>query len=475
MTSEDVLSGASKYLEYKRERPSDAKKYLKTVVAFANGRGGQIVFGIEDNTREVIGIPEDVVFQEIDAITNAISDSIEPRIVPDVYVKTAQDRTIIVVEISPGMQRPYFIRKEGIMEGTYVRVSSTTRKVESYTLRELILDGTGKSYDSLTIDSQSVSEEEIQKLCADMTSYAKSKCKNETERNNLLPLTKNQLCSWEILVKKDGKLVPTYAFNLLAGLPIPSVLSSIQCAVFKGKTRSVFVDRKTYDGPIYRQIDDAYDFVLRMIRMGAKIEGITREDIYEFPPATVREMIANAVCHRSYLRPSHIQVALYDDRLEVTSPGMLSGDMDIERMKEGFSLIRNMGIAKAFVYMKVIEAWGTGIPRMMTECREHGLREPEMSEIQGDFRINLYRNNPIGVSKEPDTGVKEPDTFHVHEQMILAYFEGREEASSEDIALSLGLKPRRTRFFLQRMTMEGVLERTGNARSTRYKVKGFSK
>jgi predicted ArsR family transcriptional regulator len=84
-------------------------------------------------------------------------------------------------------------------------------------------------------------------------------------------------------------------------------------------------------------------------------------------------------------------------------------------------------------------------------------------------------NEPDTGVKEPDTGVREPDTFHVHEQMILAYFEGREEASSEDIALSLGLKPRRTRFFLQRMTMEGVLERTGNARSTRYKVKGFSK
>ena len=78
----------------------------------------------------------------------------------------------------------------------------------------------------------------------------------------------------------------------------------------------------------------------------------------------IRELIANAVAHRSYLEPGNIQVALYDDRLEITSPGMLLNNVTIEKMIEGYSRPRNPAIARAFAYMKIIEKWGTGIPRL---------------------------------------------------------------------------------------------------------------
>lgn len=86
MTVEKILAGESKNIEFKVQRPDKSIKYMKSVVAFANGKGGQIVFGIDDKTRDVVGIPEDKVFEEIDAITNAISDSCEPAIIPDVYL-----------------------------------------------------------------------------------------------------------------------------------------------------------------------------------------------------------------------------------------------------------------------------------------------------------------------------------------------------------------------------------------------------
>ena len=81
---------------------------------------------------------------------------------------------------------------------------------------------------------------------------------------------------------------------------------------------------KEFAGAIYEQIEDAYNFVLQHIDLGSRIEGIGRQDYYELPVKTIREMISNAVCHRSYLTPGKIQVALFDDRLEVTSPGMLA-------------------------------------------------------------------------------------------------------------------------------------------------------
>ena len=83
---------------------------------------------------------EDNIFKTMDAITNAISDSCEPRIRPDVTLQTVNDRTVIVVEILPGAMRPYYIKSEGMIEGTYMRVSGTTRPVEEYMLKELILE-----------------------------------------------------------------------------------------------------------------------------------------------------------------------------------------------------------------------------------------------------------------------------------------------------------------------------------------------
>ena len=103
-----------------------------------------------------------------------------------------------------------------------------------------------------------------------------------------------------------------------------------------------------------------------------------RQDVYELPTDSIRELIANAVAHRSYLEPGNIQVALYDDRLEITSPGMLLNNVTIEKMIEGYSRPRNPAIARAFAYMKIIEKWGTGIPRLFAACEEYGLPKPEL-------------------------------------------------------------------------------------------------
>lgn len=102
-------------------------------------------------------------------------------------------------------------------------------------------------------------------------------------------------------------------------------------------------------------------------------------------------MISNAVCHRSYLTPGKVQVALFDDRLEVTSPGMLDSDLTLEKIRQGRSKIRNKGIAELFSYMNMIEAWGSGIPRIYEDSEKYGLPEPELLDMGNDFRVNLFR------------------------------------------------------------------------------------
>jgi predicted HTH transcriptional regulator len=141
MPRDILFSGESKNIEYKVTVPEKSEKYMKTVVAFANGIGGRIVFGIDDKTLEIVGMDTDNIFKTMDDITNAVSDACEPSIRPDVSLQTVDDKTVIVLEIMPGAQRPYYIKSQGMLEGTYVRVSGTTRHVEEYMLKELILEG----------------------------------------------------------------------------------------------------------------------------------------------------------------------------------------------------------------------------------------------------------------------------------------------------------------------------------------------
>lgn len=125
-----------------------------------------------------------------------------------------------------------------------------------------------------------------------------------------------------------------------------------------------------------------------------KIKGIFRQDVFELPPDGIRELIINAVMNYSYLQSSRIQINIFDDRLEVTTPGGLMPTVTIEKMKAGYSQIRNKALASAFQYMKLIESWGTGIPRLLEQMAEYGLRQPEFIDWGDCLRVNLFRHTP---------------------------------------------------------------------------------
>ena len=494
MTIEEILAGETKNIEFKVSRPKNSNTYMKSVVAFANGKGGRIVFGVDDGTRKIVGISEDVVFSEMDAITNAISDSCEPVIVPDVYLQTIDGKTIIVVEISGGKQKPYYIKAEGITNGVYMRVSGTSRKADRDTTREMYYESEGRSFDTVICREAVISEEEIQKLCLDMKQVALSNCKNDVQRKAVKDVTPNVLLNWGLLDEgEDGKIYPTNAYIFLTGQD--SFLSMIQCGVFKGITRTVFVDKREYGGALWDQIEEAFQFVLRNIRLGAMFEGLYRKDIYEFPPDSIRELIINAVMNCSFLQPSHIQVALYDDRLEITTPGGLMPGVTIERMKEGYSQIRNKALAHAFSYMNLIEGWGTGIPRLMHEMKEYGLPEPEFIDMEIAFRINLYRGhlgalNHIGEAKEADvtnsatdatnsaTDATKPETnlatnatdLNEDEYAILTAIRKKPDLTQKQMHDETKIPLGTIKRMLPRLQAKGKLERVGNRRQGHWKV-----
>ena len=242
--------------------------------------------------------------------------------------------------------------------------------------------------------------------------------------------------------------------------------------------------------------------MLRNIRLGAKIEGVYRKDIYELPPDSIRELIINAVINCSFLQTSHVQVAIYDDRLEITSPGGLMPGVTVGRMKEGYSQIRNRALAHAFSYMNLIEGWGTGIPRLMQEMKEYGLSEPEFLDMEITLRINLYRSVNVehggagerlnGSKKVPDSMEKMPDSagdvpdsagdvldpskesannikeMSYQQKIIYHAIAEKEEITSAEVSQLLGVKQRRARVILKDMVDSGIIRRIGAAGSTKY-------
>lgn len=134
---------------------------------------------------------------------------------------------------------------------------------------------------------------------------------------------------------------------------------------------------------------------MRNIRLEATIDGLVRREKYELPPEAIREMIINAHCHRNLLDESCIQVAVYDDRLEVTSPGGLYNGLTYEEIMNGHSKIRNKGIANIFSQMGLVEAWGSGIKRILNAAEEYGLPKPRFQEFDNMFRVELFRNNSM--------------------------------------------------------------------------------
>lgn len=367
MTLEEVKKGETDRIEFKREMPMHDKRYLKTVVAFANGLGGSVVFGIDDKALDVVGVPDGKLRKMEDGLASAISSACAPAIVPSFSRETIGGKTVLVVDIYPGRNTPYHIKAEGL-DGVYVRVGATTRKAEREQVEDLILRGGNRTYDAVIREEEIVSEGAMMKLCRRITSVH---AENSGER---IKVTPNMLEGWGVVKKIGGKWHPSVAFQWLS--TNNNHFARVQCAVFVDDERTEFIDRQEYSGSLIDQVEESYKFLLRSIRRGAKIEGLYRKDSYELPPEALREAIVNAVAHRDYRQHAYVQVSVSPGRVEVVSPGALFDGLTKDEMVSGKSKLRNPVLADIFHKMGMIEKWGTGLPRIFARCAKAGVPAP---------------------------------------------------------------------------------------------------
>jgi len=455
MIEDEIAAGESNRLEFKEKLPKDPKKYVKTAVALSNSQGGKIIFGVADD-RKIIGVEGDPLVLR-DQIIDEISKDCCPQIFPNSYMSTVDGKNIVVIDIAPGMNRPYYLKSEGMEKGTYVRISASTRSAGSETLRDLLMEGANKSFDVLDhIDEngRKISAESVNKLCK----YLSERSKKEVSVTDLVNM--------KVLRESEGTLLPSRAFMLLTDNPYYH--ARIQCARFKGPDELEFMDRKEFTGSIIEQVDDAVGFVFNHTNLGAEIKGLYRKDIPEIPAEAVREIVTNAVLHRSYsMSGIPIFVAVYDDRIEVSSPGMMPSGLTIDGAISGRSNPRNKVIAKFFREANLTEGWGRGIRRAISLCKEYGLRPPEFQEIDDTIRVTIFRTGSDHVPSKEPASLPISDS----ENAILNHLEKNPRATISDLMAIINIsRPTVNRAILKLKSL-GLLSRTGTKSTGTWIVK----
>ena len=395
---DEIVGGESYSLEFKLVPNEDRIKYLKTVVAFANGKGGRILFGVA-NDGTVRGIARDKVFQERDSIVNSISDACLPRVPIDAGIENIDGKSVIVIEILAGSRCPYFLKSEGDKDGVYVRVGATTQRADEATRRELAFLSEGRSFDGEPCPKAKIDDQRIKALCSKMYRIARQNCDSEVERRKVKRVTPDQLEAWGVISKVRGKWVGSNAYALLVGDPAFSI--RLKCGLFKGDDKSVFLDRREFSGSVPELIDAGLDYILAKINRGCYFKSAYRHDRYELPPDEMRELVINAFAHRSYLEhDAPVFIAIYDTRVEITSPGGLPRGQTADRAIAGYSKIRNDVLAKALNYMRFIEEWGSGLKRVNDILVEYGIHKVAVEDVGFAVRMNVCRAAAMEGSKD---------------------------------------------------------------------------
>lgn len=348
----------SRRLEFKREFPPGTK-IAETAIAFANSAGGKIIFGIQDDPRKIVGIPDQELFSLEERVVNHLHDLVYPTLVPEIYIQTVEFRSLLAVEIYPGPDKPYYLKKLGKENGTFVRIGSTNRKASRELLDELERQRTKISFDSLIY--YGITADEL-----DLKSF-----KNEYEKVCGKSLDRERMANIGLFKKDRDQLYPTNAAILLSDSLVRKQqfpYAKIECARFKGMDNRLFLDQITIEKPIHKLAAPCLDFVKKNIALSSEIGEIYRQDRWEYPLEAVREAIINAIIHRDYsILGSDIKLAIFDDRLEIISPGPLPETITLESLGSGRSEIRNRVLAPIFKDLKLIEAWGTGIQKIKRE------------------------------------------------------------------------------------------------------------
>jgi predicted HTH transcriptional regulator len=442
-----LQSQEGKTLEFKRDL-SSPRNLLKSLVAFANTAGGKVIVGVDDTSRQLVGVEHPL--DEEERVCSLIADSISPRLVPDVEMITVDGMTLLVVEVFLSGSRPHWLKAEGSEDGVYVRLGSTNRKADRQLIAELRRSVEGVAFDELPMPGLSVDDLDLTAMKALFFD------RRELAENDLLTL--------RLLTHEQGRLVPTKGAVLLFGKErirhFPDAW--VQCGRFIGRDKAEIFDHIELYDHLPQAVDTIMLFLKKHAMRSADFSEIRRKDIWSIPLGILREAVINALVHADYSqRGAPIRIAFFDDRIEIENPGILLPGMTIEDMRQGVSKIRNHVIARMFRELTLIEQWGSGVRRMFKEAEEQGLPAPEIVEVGMRMRFIVYlaqRQSAYAVTPQVAPQVS-PQVSPQVEKLLHAVIG---EMTREELQNFLGLQDRKSfrELYLAPALAGGLIEMT---------------
>lgn len=226
--------------------------------------------------------------------------------------------------------------------------------------------------------------------------------------------------------------------------------ATIRCARFLGTDTAKFLDQTEIDEHLPKAVDSAIAFIERHTRQGIEIGRVRRRDVPEYPVEAVREAVINAIVHADYsIGGAGTKVAIFDDRIEITNPGLLPFGLTLEAALEGVSRLRNRVIGRVFRELKLIEQWGSGLGRIRATCRDAGLAEPRFEELGANFRVTLFGER-VKAPARPEW-----------QAAMLAVLARQKQVTTREAAKLWKVSDRSARARLRRMVEDGILVEVG--------------
>jgi ATP-dependent DNA helicase RecG len=383
-------------LEVKSARGGTPARLYEDISGFANTGGGALVFGLDERRGfEVVGVGDAQQLQA-DIATNAAQLRPQPNVTIAHHIVEGKEVVIAEVDALPPSQRPAHLKSKDETHA-WTRVGNSTQRMSTYQVF-----GYMSARSQPVFDEEVVASAGLAALDRDRIAAFVDRLRSERPRARYLRSSLEETMVALGIVRAAGEtLLPTLAGLLTFGhypqeFEPQLVITFLQYAGTdeqeKGPRGERFLDNQKFDGPIIDMVDEAEAHVMSRIATAARIDGLLRTDIPEYPRAAIREALLNAVAHRDYsgyVRGSQVQVKLFADRLEVHSPGGLFGDVTIETLEERQST-RNRRLMQLLEHQHLVENRGSGINSMIAEMREAHMEPPRFRDDRSSFTVTFF-------------------------------------------------------------------------------------
>ena len=461
------------------------KSWLKSVSAFANGEGGILIFGISDDD-QIMGLAN--AEGDAEKISEEIKSKLDPVPAFKLDLKEADGRKLVLLHVYPGQETPYYYIGDK-QRLAFVRIGNESVVADRIQLKSLVLKGAGRTYDSLPSNYR-------------FEDMAFSKLRSVHYKRLQRSFEDSEFVSWGI-VDENGNL--TNAGALLAD-ESPIRQSRIFCTRWNGLDMTSglgeAIDDVELEGCVIGQLQDAVSFVRNNSRKKWWKENDYREELPDYPERAVTEAIANAIIHRDYLQMgSEIHIDMYNDRLEIYSPGGMMDGRLIQQLNPLTvpSKRRNPLLADFFSRLGLMERRGSGMKKIIDSYKRFErlpyYHAPEFQSNASEFHVKLWNlNYGSEVIGEITTGgipltqefvkgdgrefvkefVKGPSKFAKEfvkaSRQIYKLISQNPQINAVQMAESMGLSARQVQKYLKRLQESGKIARVGGRKMGEWKI-----